>query len=140
MAAKAVSSVIEWMGLVTRVREEAERLVATVARDMQGLASRGRADLAADVRRFRQDVQQRADGALRTLEARGARVVSGFEQQLARAGTLMLRRISAATQAEIDTLDRRIAELEKRLEQVARKGRSRRGPGARGRRSRRVAS
>jgi hypothetical protein len=118
------------MRAVITLARRGNRLAGRLARDVQALVLKAPADLVGDVRRLERGVRTRADAAVREIEERGAVVVGAVERQLGRVSALVLRRFSAATQGEIDELDRRIATLEKRLRTLERRRRKARRPSA----------
>jgi hypothetical protein len=118
---------VDVRSVIVVARREGERLAGRLARDVQALVFRP-VELVPDVRKLERDVRTRADAAVRDLEERGAVVFGAVERQLSRASTAVLRRFSAATQGEIDELDRRVATLEKRLGSLERRRRKGRRP------------
>jgi uncharacterized protein YoxC len=82
---------------VKRIRKEGERLVGRVQRDTRALLTHGRTELLKDVRSLRQDFQGRAERALHTLE----------------------KRVVKNLQGAVAGLEKRVAQLERRVKKVA---------------------
>ena len=113
---------VDVRSVISLARREGQRL-AGLGRDVQALVFKRPAELAADVRTLEHSVRTRADAAVKGIEASGALVIGAVERQLAKASTVVLRRFSAVTQAEVDALTQRIAVLEKRLRTIERRKR-----------------
>ncbi len=99
-----------------KLRETAKR---TTARG-ESLMSRARKEagvLVADARRLRRDTQQRAEKAVKDLERRGERLLGRLESRAAKLTEPVLGK-SFASHREVRELARRVAELEKRLQQM----------------------
>jgi hypothetical protein len=98
-----------------RLRKEGQRLAARIDREVRALAKRNRTEIAADMRKLQGTLRGRADGALRELEKRGARIVGNVEKQVAGTAEEMLKRLHGATQSDIAALARRVEDLEARV-------------------------
>jgi polyhydroxyalkanoate synthesis regulator phasin len=72
-----------------------------------------------DARRLQTDLRKRAEKAIQDLEKRRARVLATFEEQATRVVESVVKRLNVATHAEIVELRGRIADLERRIESVA---------------------
>jgi hypothetical protein len=99
----------------TRLRKEGERLAARIEREVRTLSRRNRSEIAADVRKLQATLRDRADGAVRDIEKKGARIVGAVEKQVARTAEDVLKRIHGATQGDVAGLMRRVEQLEARV-------------------------
>ena len=106
MAASSIVPFVDVRSVITLARRESERLAERLTRDVPALFLRTPSELA----------------------ARGVEMVGVVEHQVSKAAAQVLRRLSAATQSEIDELGRRVALLEKRLKSVERARRKARRP------------
>jgi hypothetical protein len=130
MGTRNSGAFVDVRSVITLARREGERLAGRLSRDVQSLVPVDARDLAIDVRKLEQGMRTRADAALKEIEERSAIVIDVVERQLASLSRAVLRRFSAATQGEIDALDRRLAQLEKRLGTLERRRRKTRRPSA----------
>jgi hypothetical protein len=87
------------------LQKEAERLYRRLRKDAEGLLARGRKEFSEDVR----GLQRRAVRATRDLEAS------------------LLRRMHAASEAQLKRLERRLTIMEKRVADLERSGTAERG-------------
>ncbi len=71
-----------------------------------------------DVRKLRTDVRQRAERAVKEVEARGEHAVAVLHDQLERLVAPVVKELKSAT-VEVEDLKQRIAQLERRLEKLA---------------------
>src|SRR5262245_18970746 len=108
---------------VRRIQTEGEKLVSRLRRDARALSTRNRREtvtgLLNDARRLQADLRKRAEKAIRELEDRRNRILTTLEEQATRVAETVARRLNVATQAEIAALHKRIGELERRIESVA---------------------
>ncbi len=89
----------------------------------EGLVSRARKEakvLLTDARRLRRDAQRRAEKAVTDLEHRAERMLRTVETRAAKATEPVLGK-SFASHREIRELARRVADLEKRVREMAKK-------------------
>ncbi len=94
--------------VLTRTRKQASNLIS---RDQQQALDR----LVREGRRLRKDIEKRAQKAQKDVEARAQKLLSGVEDQLSKRVEPLLRRLDVASRKEVRALNRRIAQLEKRL-------------------------
>ena len=110
---------------VKRMQAEGERLVGRLRHDARTffVAQRnGRPTVTStltDVSKLRADVRQRAERALKEIGSRRERVVATVEEQLSRLTELTVKRLRLATHEEIEGAVKRIADLERRIETLA---------------------
>ena len=109
---------------VKRMQAEGERLVGRIRHDARSLFGErnGKGTVTSaltDVRKLRVDVQARAQQALKEIGSRRERVVATVEEQLARLTELTVKRLRLATHEELQTAVKRIADLERRIESLA---------------------
>ena len=99
---------------VRRVQSEGERIVGRLRRDAQSLISRTRrdsvSDLLADALKFEQTI--------RKLEERRARIMATFEEQAGRLVETVVKGLNLVTESEVRELRRRVAHLERRVDQI----------------------
>ena len=118
-------SLEEVQASVKRMQNEGERLVGRLRRDARRLVERnGRPTVEsilklADVRRLRSDARKRAEQAIEELESGRARLRAIAEKQLARLGALAIRQLGGVTQAQFAEVSRRLADVERRLDKLA---------------------
>ena len=90
---KKTSKTTAAMQPLRRIQKEGERLYERLRKDAEALLSRGRKEIADDVRLL----QRRAEGATRTLEAS------------------LLKRLHAASERQVRRLERRVEVLEQQF-------------------------
>ena len=122
------SPFVDVRSVITFARREGERLAGRLTRDVQALVFKRPGEIAADVRKIERGVRTRADAAVKGLEAGSALVVGAVERQISSVSTALFGRFGAGSPGEIDALVRRVAELEKRLGALERRGRKTRRP------------
>jgi hypothetical protein len=128
MATSNLGPLVDVRSVITLARREGERL-AGIGRDVQALVFKRPGEIAAEALKIERGVRTRADAAVKGIEASGALVVGAVERQLAKASSVVLRQVAAASQTEIDALSRRVAMLEKRLAALERRRRKARRAG-----------
>jgi len=125
LALKEMRASIDWM------QSAGEHLIGRLWGNASALAARSRPQavsrLLADARRVPADLRQRAEGALHDLEARRTRILGSLEEQATRLVGTMVKRLSIVSRDEVAELHERTAELERRLDAVARESAAR-GP------------
>src|SRR5438132_3452555 len=108
---------------VKRMQTEGERLVGRIRRDAQTLISRTRreavTDLLGDARKFEQAIRKRAEKTIQDIEGRRARIIASLEEQATRLVETVVKRLNLVTEDEVKDLRKRIAHLERRLDQLA---------------------
>jgi hypothetical protein len=97
---------------VKRMQVEGERIVGRIREDAGALVSRRPLDTLADVRR-------RAAEAVRELEARRTQIRSTVLTQLTAIADELLARVGVAKSDKVDDLSRRIADLERRIDELS---------------------
>ena len=107
---------------VRRVQSEGERIVGRLRRDAQSLISRtqrdGVSDLLADALKFEQTIRKRAEKAIEELEERRVRIMASFEEQAGRLVETVVKGLNLVTESEVRELRRRVAHLERRVDQI----------------------
>ena len=76
-------------------------------------------DLLADARKFEQAIRKRAERTIEDLEGRRARIIASLEEQTSRLVETVVRRLNLVTEDEVKELRKRVAHLERRLDQLA---------------------
>jgi len=71
-----------------------------------------------DIRKLRTDVRQRAERAVKEVEARGEHAVAVLHEQLERLVAPVVKELKSATD-EVEDLKQRLTQLERRLEKLA---------------------
>ena len=118
-------SLEEVQASVKRMQNEGERLVGRLRRDARRLVERnGRPTVEsilklADVRRLRADARKRAEQAIEEFESRRARLRAVTEARLARLGALVVKQLGGVTQTQFTDVTRRLADVERRLDKLA---------------------
>lgn len=97
---------------VKRMQVEGERIVGRIRQDAGALVSRRPLDTLADVRR-------RAAEAVRELDARRSQIRSTVLTQLTTIADDLLGRVGVAKAEKVDDLVRRVADLERRLDELS---------------------
>ena len=106
--------------LVGQLRHDARRLVERSGR-MVERSSKPVVDQVlalVDVGKLRADVQGRAERAVKDLEARRVRLLRALQGQLERLTDPVVQELKAATR-QVEELKRRLAQVERRLETLA---------------------
>jgi len=110
---------------VRRLRQQVGQLLGQLGRDARRSIERGAGSLVdrvlvlVDVRKLRAGVHKRAELAVREVAARRVRAVTVLQGQLERLADPVVKELKAATD-ELEGLKQRIAEIERRLEALAR--------------------
>ena len=106
-----------------RAQKEGERFVGRFRKDAKDLLGRDRRkavqDLLSQAQKLRTDLQRRAERAVKDIEERGQRIVNAIEKQAERGLEPLVRSLNLPTRDEIDKLKKRVAHVEKRLEEIA---------------------
>lgn len=97
---------------VKRMQAEGERIVGRIREDAGALVARRPLDTLADVRR-------RAAEAVRDLEARRTQIRSTVLTQLTTLANDLLARVGVAKIDTVDELSRRVADLERRIDELS---------------------
>jgi hypothetical protein len=115
---------------VKRMQAEGERLVGRIRHDARTFFTaqrNGRGPVTSaltDVSKLRADVRRRAERALKEIGSRRERVLATVEEQLARLTELTVKRLRLATHEELEGAVKRISDLERRLETLAKQQKS----------------
>lgn len=108
-------------GSVTALRKEGEKLVSRVRKEADKLVSRDQGKLIANLVEqatdLRNDFQKRAKKAYQELESRGEKLVKRLEAQAAKLEPFVSR-LSLPSKADIESLKKRLANLERRVEEL----------------------
>ena len=106
-----------------RVQKEGERVVGRLRKDAGDLLGKDRKkavqDLLSQAQKLRNDIQKRAERALKEIEERGQKLVAAFEKQAEKGVEPIIRGLNLPTRDEVEKLKKRIALIEKRLEDIA---------------------
>jgi len=106
-----------------RVQTEGERVVGRIRKDAGELLSKNRQkaveDLLAQAQKLRGDFQKRAERAVKDLEERGQRIVAIIEKQAGKGVEPIIRGLNLPTRDELEKLKKRMAQLEKRLDEMS---------------------
>ena len=109
---------------VRQLQRLGERLVGQLRHDARRLVERSGKPVVdqvlalVDVGKLRADVQGRAERAVKDLDARRVRLLTALEGQLQRLTDPVVEELRAATR-QVAELKRRIAQVERRLETLA---------------------
>ena len=110
-------------GTLKRVQAEGERVVGRIRKDAGELLSTNRQkavqDLLKQAQKLRGDLQKRAERAVKDLEERGQRIVALIEKQAEKGVEPIVRGLNLPTRDEVEKLKKRMAQLEKRLDEMA---------------------
>jgi len=105
-----------------RVQKESERIVGRIRKDARDLLGNNRRkaiqDLLSQAEKLRHDFQRRAERTLKEIEERGQKIVAAIEKQAERGFDPFVRRFNLPTRDEIEKLKKRIALIEKRLDEI----------------------
>ena len=100
-----------------QLQRDAERVLGRTRKQASGLISRDQKRaldrLVDQARRLRSDFEKRAQRAQKEIESRAERMLAGVESQVVKRLEPLLRRLDVPTRKELQTLNRRIAQLEK---------------------------
>src|SRR5580765_5919141 len=121
--AKARLSFKDVRASVRRMQYEGEKLVARLRRDARVLSTRSRRDtvngLLSDARKLQVDLRKRAEKAIRDIESRRSRILATLEEQATRVVESVVKTLNVATADELAELKKRMGDLERRLETLA---------------------
>jgi hypothetical protein len=121
--AKARISFRDVRASMKRMQSEGERLVTRIRKDAQALAARSRREtvssLLGDARKFQNELRDRAERAIKDLEARRGRILASLEEQATRLVERVVKRLNVASQEELLDLRKRVAEVERRIDTLA---------------------
>jgi len=119
---------------VKRMRVEGERLVSRLRREAGALTGRSRREalsaLLGDARKVQEELRKRATRAVQDIEKRRDRILAKIEEQVIRTAELLIKRLRVATLDDIGTLRARIADLERRLDTLAKETKEKEGKAA----------
>jgi polyhydroxyalkanoate synthesis regulator phasin len=106
-----------------RVQKEGERVVGRLRKDAKDLLGRDRQkaiqDLLSQAQKLRNDIQRRAERTIKDIEERGQKIVAAIEKQAEKGLEPLVRSLNLPTRDEVEKLKKRIAHVEKRLEEIA---------------------
>jgi len=106
-----------------RVQAEGERVVGRIRKDAGQLLSADRQkavqDLLKQAQKVRGDLQKRAERAVKELEERGQKIVALIEKQAGKGVEPIVRGLNLPSRDEMEKLKKRMAQLEKRLDEIA---------------------
>jgi poly(hydroxyalkanoate) granule-associated protein len=110
-------------GTLKRVQAEGERVVGRIRKDAGELLSKDRQkavkDLLAQAQKLRGDIQKRAERAVKDLDERRQQIIAAIEKQAEKSVEPIVRSLNIPTRDEVEKLKKRIAHLEKRLDEIA---------------------
>jgi hypothetical protein len=75
----------------------------------------------ARIEKATRDLQRRSEKAIRDINARGKKIMAEMERRAANAAKPIIERLDVATRADIERLSRRVAQIERKLHQEARR-------------------
>ncbi len=106
-----------------RVQKESERIVGRLRKDANDLLGKDRKkavqDLLSQAQKLRTDLQRRAERTVKEIEERGQKIVAAIEKQAERGLEPLVRSLNIPTRDEVEKLKKRVAHVEKRLEEIA---------------------
>jgi poly(hydroxyalkanoate) granule-associated protein len=106
-----------------RVQSEGERMVGRIRKDAGDLIGKDRRkavqELIAQAQKVRGDIQKRAERAVKELEERGQKILSAIEKQAEKSVEPIVRGLNLPTRDEIEKLKKKVAQIEKRIEELA---------------------
>ncbi len=106
-----------------RVQTEGEGVVGRIRKDAGELLGKNRQkavqDLLAQAQKLRGDLQKRAERAVKDLDERRQQIVTAIEKQAEKGVEPIIRGLNIPTRDEVEKLKKRMAQLEKRLDEVA---------------------
>ena len=103
---------------VKRMQTEGERLVGRLRQEARAIASRQRVtDVVADVRKLRTTVRERAERVLEQVRTSDA--AKTLREQATRVAETVVERLGLATKDDFAELNKRLVEIEHRLEDLA---------------------
>ena len=108
---------------VRRMQTEGEKLVTRLRRDARAFATRSRREtvssLVNDARRLQADLRKRAEKAIEELDAQRARFLTTLEGRVTGVVETVVKTLNVATQRDLETLRKRVGELERRLDALS---------------------
>jgi len=103
---------------VKRMQTEGERLVGRLRQEARAITSRQRVtDVVADVRKLRTTVRERAERVLEQVRTSDA--AKTLREQATRVAETVVERLGLATKDDFAELNKRLVEIEHRLEDLA---------------------
>jgi poly(hydroxyalkanoate) granule-associated protein len=106
-----------------KAQAEGERVIERIRKDAGDLLGKNRKkavqDLLAQAQKLRGDLQKRAERAMKDLEERGQKIVSAIEKQAEKSVEPIVRGLNLPTRDEVEKLKKKVAHIEKRLEELA---------------------
>lgn len=119
--AKSTSILGQWPKQVDRTRVRAEKL-AKRALDLLPKNSRKMVkDVTSRVEKATRDLQRRSERAMKDAEAQRKKLVSAVERGAADVVKPLVDRLDIASRADVNRLSRRIAQLERKVQQQTRR-------------------
>lgn len=104
------------------LQKEGEKLLGRVRKEAARLVSRDRRkaleNLVEQANRLRADLQDRVERTVREIERRAERILSRFETQAEKSFGPIIRRLNLPSRADVEALGKRLASLEKRVEEI----------------------
>lgn len=108
---------------LNRVQKEGERVVGRLSKDARDLLGKDRKkavqDLLSQAQKLRADIQRRAERTVKEIEERGQKIVAAIEKQAEKGLEPLIRSFNLPTRDELEKLKKRVAHVEKRLEEIA---------------------
>jgi poly(hydroxyalkanoate) granule-associated protein len=106
-----------------RVQSEGERMVGRIRKDAGDLIGKDRRkavqELITQAQKIRGDIQKRAERAVKDLEERGQKILTAIEKQAEKSVEPIVRGLNLPTRDEVEKLKKKIAQIEKRIEEIA---------------------
>jgi len=106
---------------VKRMQAEGERIVDRIRHDARSLVERNGMPAMDSVLALA-DVRKQAERAMHQLDKRRQELLANVEKRLKRVAETIVKGLNAATQAEMNDLSRRVAQLERRVDTIKDKG------------------
>jgi len=107
---------------VQRVQSEGERMVTRLRKEAAALIGQDRRravrDLLTQARKLSTDFQKRAERTMKDLEERGQKIRAAIERQAERSVDPLVRGLNLPTRDELDKLKKKVAQIEKRLDEL----------------------
>ena len=75
----------------------------------------------ARIEKATRDLQRRSEKAIKDINARGKKIMAEVERRAASAARPIIERLDVATRAEVERLSKRVAQIERKLQQEARR-------------------
>jgi len=103
---------------VKRMQTEGERIVGRIRQEARAIASRPKvSDVVADVRKLRTTVRERAEQVLEQVRTSDA--ARTLREQATRVAETVIERLGLVTKDDFAELNKRLVEIEQRLEDLA---------------------